>query len=72
MIGSSMFKSQGSGAGTGASSASSSGVLLKGNIKRGWDWRIGLQEDTPPETVLRILRLGLAKEIARSRWLQDD
>jgi len=73
MIGSSMFKSQlSAGSGTGPSSASSSGILVKGSIKRGWDWRIGLQEDSPPDTVLRLLRLGLAKEIARSWWHQDE
>lgn len=38
--------------------------------KRGWDWRKGLAEDTKGEDVLRILRLGLANEIAR-HWISE-
>lgn len=33
--------------------------------KRGWDWRKGLGKDAKGEDVLRIIRLGLAKELAR-------
>jgi len=36
--------------------------------KRGWDWRKGLGEDVKGEDVLRILRLGLAKDIAK-HWI---
>ena len=35
------------------------------NEKRGWDWRKGLERDAKGSDVLRILRLGLAREIAR-------
>lgn len=38
--------------------------------KRGWDWRKGLAKDAKGEDVLRILRLGLAKEIAR-HWISE-
>lgn len=38
--------------------------------KRGWDWRKGLAEDAKGEDVLRILRLGLAKDIAR-HWISE-
>jgi hypothetical protein len=72
MVGSSMFRSQNlNRQDTSTSSASSSGVLVKGPIKRGWDWRTNLQKDTTPDVVLRILRLGLAKDIARG-WIQQD
>ena len=72
MVGSSMFRSQSLNRNdTGASSASSSGVLVKAPVKRAWDWRANLQKDTPPDVVLRILRLGLAKDIARG-WIQQD
>lgn len=38
--------------------------------KRGWDWRKGLPEGATGEDVLRILRLGLAKDIAR-HWTKE-
>ena len=39
--------------------------------RRGWDWRKGLARDAKGEDVLRILRLGLAKDIAR-HWITDE
>ena len=38
--------------------------------KRGWDWRKGLAEGAKGTDVLRILRLGLAKDIAR-HWISE-
>lgn len=38
--------------------------------KRGWDWRKGMAADAMGEDVLRILRLGLAKDIAR-HWISE-
>jgi len=64
MIGSSMIASQLK------QSMSSSGVLVKGNIKRGWDWRQGISASTKGDDVLRILRLGLAKDLAKA-WLHE-
>ena len=64
MIGSSMVASQLK------QSMSSSGVLVKGNIKRGWDWRQGISASTKGDDVLRILRLGLAKDLAKA-WLHE-
>jgi hypothetical protein len=64
MVGSSMFASQLK------QSMGSSGVLVKGNIKRGWDWRRGISASTTGEDVLRILRLGLAKDLAKA-WLME-
>lgn len=62
-------------------SMGSSGVLVKGKderereraaeVKRGWDWRTGLKADVKGEDVLGILRLELAKEVARG-WLDGE
>ncbi len=38
--------------------------------KREWDWRSGLAESAKGEDVLRMLRLGLAKDIAR-HWMSE-
>ena len=40
------------------------------NGRRGWDWRKGLAEGAKGEDVLRMLRLGLAKDIAR-HWISE-
>ncbi|KAL8873475.1 MAG: hypothetical protein Q9174_001067 [Haloplaca sp. 1 TL-2023] len=40
-------------------------------IKRGWDWRDGLDADTSAAGLLRRLRLGLAKDIARA-WVDGE
>jgi len=64
MVGSSMLASQLK------QSMSSSGVLVKGNIKRGWDWRRGISASMKAEDLLRILRLGLAKDLAKA-WLVE-
>ena len=37
---------------------------------RGWDWRKGLAGEAKGEDVLRILRLGLANDIAR-HWISE-
>lgn len=66
MLGSSMLASQLK------QSMGSSGVLVKGNIKRGWDWRRGVSASTTGEDVLRILRLGLAKDLAKAWLLEVD
>jgi len=64
LVGSSMLASQLK------QSMGSSGVLVKGNIKRGWDWRHGITAGTKAEDLLRILRLGLAKDLAKA-WLVE-
>jgi hypothetical protein len=53
-------------------SMSNSGILVKANVKRGWDWRRGLPANIEGDEVIRILRLGLAKEIARAWLLEAD
>jgi hypothetical protein len=64
MVGSSMLASQMK------QSMSSSGVLVKGNIKRGWDWRKNASANMKGDDLLRILRLGLAKALADA-WLRE-
>lgn len=64
MVGSSMLASQLK------QSISNSGVLVNGPIKRGWDWRRGVTSGTSGDDVLRILRLGLAKDLAKA-WLSE-
>lgn len=51
---------------------SSSGVLVKGNTKRGWDWRKNVSAKTSGDNVLRILRHGLAKDLAKAWLLEAD
>lgn len=45
-------------------------VRSQADQKRGWDWRKGLAEDAKGMDVLRILRLGLANDIAR-HWISE-
>jgi hypothetical protein len=51
-------------------SIESSAVLVKGGhvdeSKRGWDWRKGFQRGAKGEDIMRVLRLGIAKEIGRA------
>jgi hypothetical protein len=66
LVGSSMLASQLK------QSMGSSGVLVKGNVKRGWDWRHGISASTKGDDVLRILRLGLAKDLAKAFLMEAD
>lgn len=40
-------------------------------VKRGWDWRDRLGEKAKGEDVLRILRMGLARDIAK-HWMAGE
>jgi hypothetical protein len=66
MVGTSMIASQLQ------RSIGGSGVLVKENIHRGWDWRQGLTAGMTSIDVLKILRYGLAKELARACILEAD
>ena len=64
----------------GMDSSMGSNALTNGNSgasgqedgeKRGWDWRKGMSRDAKGEDVLRILRLGLAREVARA-WMAGE
>ncbi|KAL8913241.1 MAG: hypothetical protein Q9171_001888 [Xanthocarpia ochracea] len=51
---------------------SSNAAIAKGDeVRRGWDWRERLSPDTRGADLLRILRLGLAKDIARA-WVEGE
>jgi hypothetical protein len=51
-------------------SAENSAVLVKGGgvdeSKRGWDWRRGFGKGASGDDVVRVLRLGVAREIGRA------
>ena len=42
------------------------GAGKKDDAKRAWDWRKGMAKDATGRDVVRILRLGIAKETARA------
>ncbi|KAF2450747.1 hypothetical protein P171DRAFT_427060 [Karstenula rhodostoma CBS 690.94] len=58
-----------SGSVEGVSTASST-VLVQGggvdDVKRGWDWRKGFPRGAKGEDVIRVVRLGIAKELGRA------
>lgn len=66
MVGSSMFASQLN------KSIGNSGVIIKENAKRGWDWRKGLTAGMTSKDVLRILRYGLARDLAMASVMKVD
>lgn len=66
MVGSSMMASQFQ------KSMGDSGVLTKENARRGWDWRKRLTAGMTSGDILRILRYGLARDVARTCVLQAD
>ena len=47
------------------------GNKAKSQGKRGWDWRTGMKKGATGEDLLSMLRLGLAKELARA-WIEDE
>jgi len=52
-------------------STESSAVLVKGgnsldDAERGWDWRKGFPRGAKGEDILKVLRLGIAKELGRA------
>lgn len=52
-------------------STESSAVLVKGgntldDAKRGWDWRKGFPRGASGDDLLRVLRLGIAKDLGRA------
>ncbi|MCJ1388523.1 hypothetical protein MMC18_001370 [Xylographa bjoerkii] len=70
LIGSSMLEDHNDSFGSGSGSALANGKhkRTEGAEKRGWDWRVGMKDGAKGEDVLRILRLGLAKDVARA-WI---
>jgi hypothetical protein len=45
-------------------------MSLGGDVKRGWDWRAGVGVSTTGEEIVRQLRLGLTRDLARL-WLEE-
>lgn len=75
MSGTSMLASQlhRSVAGGGPGPSNGTGPLAnKSSAKRSWDWRHGLDYSTSAEDVLRILRLGLSKDLAKLWVVEAD
>ncbi|QDS71193.1 hypothetical protein FKW77_010243 [Venturia effusa] len=66
MVGSSMLNSIESG-----HLSEGSGVLIPGEIQRGWDWRRGLKKNTKGRDVLRVLRLRLSEAVGEG-WASQD
>lgn len=50
-------------------SGESWGMVSSGDIKRGWDWRKGLQRLSKGEDVLAVLRLAISERIAEA-WME--
>ncbi|KAI9825666.1 MAG: hypothetical protein M1832_001010 [Thelocarpon impressellum] len=71
LLGSSMMLGNSHSDGRTGGSIGSSGVLVKTDARRGWDWRTGLAREAKGDSVLRMLRLGLAREVGRA-WLDGD
>jgi len=44
--------------------------MIKGNMKRGWDWRTTVYAGSSSASVLKQLRLGLTKDVA-NLWLEQ-
>ena len=44
-------------------------VQSSGQIKRGWDWRKGLDVGAKGDDVLKMLRFQVAREISRG-WIE--
>lgn len=41
------------------------------DVKRGWDWRKGMRKDAKGQDVLRLLRAGLAQDLAKG-WIEGS
>ena len=41
------------------------------DVLRGWDWRAGMKRDAKGQDVLRLLRAGLAQDLARG-WIDGS
>lgn len=72
MSGTSMLASQLHRSVAGGGQGSSAVGPVSSKSKRGWDWRSGLDYSTRAEDVLRILRLGLTKDLAKLWVVEAD
>lgn len=46
-------------------------IAKSDEVRRGWDWRNGLKQDATGAELLRMLRMGLARDIARA-WVEGE
>lgn len=46
-------------------------VPRRNDIRRGWDWRKGVSADASGAELLRMMRLGLARDMARA-WVEGE
>lgn len=69
LVGSGMLGSQESG--SSGKGSEGSGVLVRGNVRRGWDWRKGVGQSVGGGDVLKVLRVGVARELGRA-WGGDE
>ncbi|KAL8942822.1 MAG: hypothetical protein Q9216_001437 [Gyalolechia sp. 2 TL-2023] len=46
-------------------------VARRDDVRRGWDWRKGVSADASGAELLRTMRLGLAREMARA-WVEGE
>lgn len=74
MLASQLHRSVAGGGGAQGPSSGGAGPLASkpSNARRGWDWRSGLDYSTSAEDVLRILRLGLTKDLAKLWVVEAD
>ena len=59
---------QNKGKGKGRQAGTGAGAGAGDTAKRAWDWRMGFNAESEPEELMQVLRLGLAKEVARA-WV---
>ena len=75
LVGSEMLGSGTSGGEDGANGGGGDAQGRRGRAmdrrSRGWDWRMGFGKDVRAEEVLRHMRAGLAKEVARA-WMAGE
>ena len=73
LVGSSMLEDNNDSFGSGSGSGLANGEhkRVQGSGKRGWDWRVGMKDTAKGEDILLILRLGLAKDVAKA-WIDGE
>ena len=70
MLGESMTSGGGSGSMVKLGDRRTKNEKKMEDVKRGWDWRKGVRGNAKGEDILRILRCGLAKDMARA-WVAN-
>ncbi|MCJ1280981.1 hypothetical protein MMC26_000299 [Xylographa opegraphella] len=70
LIGSSMLEDHNDASDSGGANGLTNGTHERTTTpeKRGWDWRVGMKEGATGEDLLRMLRIGLAKDVAKA-WI---